>query len=124
MVQTTNQPPHIVSYCHWDDDIPNSHGTIKNGPNHQPASILYHIAIGMMTFPTEWENKKWSKPPTSYKYPMVRFPAEFRLPRLRDSLVALAQDPANVLTFDWNSDLSQVTKIPSIPKGSQLISRY
>ena len=85
MFQTTKQP--------------NSHGKIKNVPNHETAISILWI-------------------------PMVKIPAEFRLPRLRDSLVALAQDPANVLTLDWNSDLSQATKIPSIPKGSQLISRY
>jgi len=25
-------------------------------------------SIGMMTFPTEWKHRKWSKPPTRYMF--------------------------------------------------------
>ena len=87
-------PSEKYEFVNWDDDIPNSHGKIKNGnqtTNQHLVSGLVHpsykwtnaptyptiphifdlvggwatplknmsSSIGMMTFPTEWENKKW-----------------------------------------------------------------
>mmetsp|Transcript_62657 Transcript_62657/g.99192 ORF Transcript_62657/g.99192 Transcript_62657/m.99192 type:complete len:328 (+) Transcript_62657:298-1281(+) len=46
------------------------------------------------------------------------------LPRnVRDSLVALAQDPANVLTLDWNSDSDEFHLIPRSLHGLLSCSR-